>query len=518
VGTETGEALVGPGGASPGAAGAYNRSNGKSHRADRASDGVVVVTTVGTTQPGSSEGPLLHHVLAKEGKAGECLMANGTQDKVRELQTKLYQAAKSSPTRRFHALFDKVHRPDFLWRAWVDVARNGGAPGVDGVSIDHIEERGTDGVREFLDALAAELEAGTYRPLPVRRVTIEKPGGGERHLGVPAIRDRVVQAATKAVIEPIFEADFLDCSYGFRPGRSTHQAMDVIKAEVDRGRVWVVDADIASFFDSIRPDVLRAALEERISDRRILTLIMGWLRSGVMAGETLLHPETGTPQGGVISPVLANVVLHRLDRQWAAQHQRLGVLIRYADDLAVLCPTKEKADAALAALAVILAELGLSLAEAKTSVVDLREPRAGFDFLGFHHRRVESFTRKGRYFCARWPSDRSVRRARARIRAVTDKRWTPVAVETIVGNLNQYLIGWRGYFAKGNSTTVFHDLDEFTTERMARFISNKHGHHGRHYGLRVLIDHNNLGLVRLVGSIKSGPTKSVRPGPVYAVW
>jgi RNA-directed DNA polymerase len=171
-----------------------------------------------------------------------------------------------------------------------------------------------------LDTLATELKDGTYRPLPVRRVTIPKSSGGERHLGVPALRDRVVQAAAKAVIEPIYEADFCDCSYGFRPRRSAHHALDAIKAEVNRGRVWVVDADIASFFDSIRPEVLRAALEERISDRAMLRLIMGWLRSGVMAGETLLHPETGTPQGGVISPILANVVLHRLDRQWEAQH------------------------------------------------------------------------------------------------------------------------------------------------------------------------------------------------------
>ncbi|MGH9223943.1 MAG: reverse transcriptase domain-containing protein, partial [Acidimicrobiales bacterium] len=268
-------------------------------------------------------------------------MANGTENKVQELQTKLYQAAKLSPTRRFHALFDKVHRKDFLWKAWVDVARNNGAPGVDGVSIAHIEEGGVEGVRAFLDELASELEDGTYRPLPVRRVTIPKADGGERNLGVPAIRDRVVQAALKAVLEPIYEADFLDCSFGFRPGRSAHQALEVIRTEVNRGRMWVVDADIASFFDSIRPDVLRAALEERISDRRVLALIMGWLRAGVWTGETLLHPDSGTPQGGVVSPLLANVVLHRLDRIWATRHLRLGVLVRYADDLVVLCPTKE---------------------------------------------------------------------------------------------------------------------------------------------------------------------------------
>lgn len=437
-------------------------------------------------------------------------MASGTQDKVQELQTKLYQAAERSPTRRFHALYDKVHRRDFLWRAWVDVASNNGAPGVDGVAIAHIEEGGIEGVRSFLDELAAELEDGTYRPLPVRRVTIPKADGGERHLGVPAIRDRVAQAALKAVLEPIFEADFLDCSFGFRPGRSAHQALEVIRAEVNRGRVWVVDADIASFFDSIRPDVLRAALEERISDRRVLGLILGWLRAGVWTGETLLHPESGTPQGGVISPLLANVVLHRLDRVWAERHRRLGVLVRYADDLVVLCPTKEKADAALAALTEILAELGLSLAAAKTLVVDLREQRTGFDFLGFHHRRVESFTRKGRYFCARWPSQRAVRRARERIRSHTDRRWLLLPVEVIVERLNRFLVGWRGYFAKGNSTTVFHDLDQFVTERMARFISNKHGYHGRNFGLMVLRDHENLGIKRLVGSVRHGPVHAVR--------
>jgi RNA-directed DNA polymerase len=447
--------------------------------------------------------------LKKEGKAGECLMANGTHDKVQELQNKLYQAAKQSPTRRFHALYDKIHRADFLWAAWVAVARNNGAPGVDGVSIAQIEEGGIEGVKAFLDGLATELKTGTYRPLPVRRVTIPKSGGGERNLGVPPVRDRVVQAATKAVLEPIFEADFLDCSYGFRPGRSTHMALEFIRGEVNRGRVWVVDADIASFFDSIRPEVLRQSLEERISDRRVLGLIMGWLRAGVWTGEILIHPESGTPQGGVISPLIANAVLHRLDRIWVQQYWRLGVLCRYADDLVVLCPTKERAEAALAALAEILGGLGLCLAQAKTQVVDLREPKAGFDFLGFQHRRVESFTRKGRWFCARWPSTRAVRRAKERIRSHTDRRWLMLPVGYIVERLNRFLVGWRGYFAKGNSTTVFHDLDEFVIERLARFITKKHGHHGRNYGLRVLVDHDNLGVVRLTGSVRHGIVNAV---------
>src|SRR6266536_2181578 len=186
-----------------------------------------------------------------------------------------------------------------LERAWEEVRRNRGAPGVDGVTIAQVERQGVEG---FLDELAVQLQDGTYRPLPVRRVTIPKPQGGERNLGVPGMRDREVQAAAKAVLEPIFEADFLDCSFGFRPGRSAHQALEAIRVEVNRGRCWVVDADIASFFDSIRPEVLGAALAERVSDRRMRKLIMGWLKAGVLAGEILLHPQAGTPQGGVATP------------------------------------------------------------------------------------------------------------------------------------------------------------------------------------------------------------------------
>jgi RNA-directed DNA polymerase len=237
--------------------------------------------------------------LLREGRVGECLMANDTRDKIRDLQHKLYLAAKRSPARRFHALYVNVHRADVLRRAGSEVAANGGAPGVDGVSIAQIQEQGVEG---FLDALAAEVRAGTYRPMPVRRVTIPKPQGGHRNLGVPAVRDRVVQAAARLVLEPVFEADFLDCSYGFRPRRSAHMALEAVRVEVNRGRTWVVDADIASFFDSIRPDVLRSAVEERVSDRRMVKLLMGWVQAGVWTGETLLHPRTGTAQGGVITP------------------------------------------------------------------------------------------------------------------------------------------------------------------------------------------------------------------------
>ena len=263
------------------------------------------------------------------------LMANNTQgdqalglDPVASLQRKLYRAAKQCRSRRFHALFDKVHRRDFLWRAWVEVARNGGAPGIDGVTIEAIEEGGVDG---FIDQLAAELAADRYRPLPVRRVSIPKRTGGKRHLGVPAVRDRVVQAAAKAVLEPIFEADFAPVSFGFRPKRSAHQARERIRDQMRRGYRWAVDADIAGFFDHLDHDLLLAMVAERVSDRRVRDLVAGWLRSGVLDGVSLIHPDAGTPQGGVISPLLANIYLHRLDKAWR-DSGGVGVLVRYCDD------------------------------------------------------------------------------------------------------------------------------------------------------------------------------------------
>jgi group II intron reverse transcriptase/maturase len=287
------------------------------------------------------------------------------QDKVRELQRTLYRAAKADPGRRFHALYDKIYRRDVLERAWELVRANRGAAGIDRQTIADVEEYG---VCRLLDELAADIKDGRWRPLPARRVFIPKPGRPQerRPLSIPAVRDRVVQAAAKTVIEPIFEADMLECSFGFRPKRSAHDALQVLVDEAWRGRRWVAESDIASCFEAIPHSGLMAAVEERISDRHVLKLLRVMLRAGVMQDGAVTRAATGTPQGGVLSPCLANVYLHRLDRQWA--ERGCGVLVRYADDLLALCHSRQKAEQALAALSAILAELGLELKQAKTRI------------------------------------------------------------------------------------------------------------------------------------------------------
>ncbi|MGO8861075.1 MAG: group II intron reverse transcriptase/maturase [Acidimicrobiales bacterium] len=431
------------------------------------------------------------------------------QDKVRELQVKLYLAAKRSPSRRFHALWDRIHRRDVLERAWQQVRENRGAAGVDRITIAQIEE---EGVEAFLDELQEELRDERYRPLPARRVYIPKPGRSEqRPLGIPRIKDRVAQTAAKIVLEPLFEADFRGCSFGFRPKRSAHQALDQIKREVMRGRRWVIDADIRGFFDALDPQILDSLLRERISDRRTLKLLRGWLRAGVLEGTVLMRPEVGSPQGSPISPLLANVYLNALDRAWEERHGGLGVLIRYADDLLILCRTRAQAEAAMAQLRALLAELKLELAEDKTRIVCVNEEGQGFDFLGFHHRMVRSFSKPGVRFLARWPSARAMQSARLRLRELTDRRLLSLAVEEVVASLNRFLTGWAGYFRHGNSTTQFHKLDRYAVERLGRFVGQRHGYrrplaHGRW----LVRQQGYLGLRPLVGRVHYGAANATR--------
>ena len=409
------------------------------------------------------------------------LVASSTAtDKVQVLQRTLYRAAKADPGRRFHALYDKVHRRDVLERAWVEVRRNGGASGIDRTTIADVEEYG---VARLLDELAADLRAETYRPLPARRVWIPKPGSSEqRPLSIPAVRDRVVQAAVKIVIEPVFEADFLPCSFGFRPKRGAHDALQVLIDETWRGRRWIVETDIASCFEAIPHDKLMLAVEERVVDRHVLKLLRAMLRAGVMEDGTIRRTASGTPQGGVVSPLLANIYLHRVDRAW--QTAGVGVLVRYADDLVVLCRTEGEAVHALAVLTAMLADLGLEPKAAKTRIVHLEEGGEGVDFLGFHHRWVRAESPRFRHiqFLARWPSDKAMQRIRDRIRELTDRRRLLLPVEWIVEDLNRVLRGWAGYFRYGNSSRHFDKIRDYALMRLALVVAKRH-HRPRGYGM-----------------------------------
>jgi RNA-directed DNA polymerase len=424
-------------------------------------------------------------------------------DPVRALQHALYRAAKADPGRRFHSLWDKILRRDVLWRAWIAVRRNDGAPGIDKITLADVERYG---VARLLDELVEDLRGGRYRPLPARRVFIPKPGRPDerRPLSIPAVRDRVVQAAVKIVLEPIFEADMLACSYGFRPRRSAHDGLQVLIDESWRGRRWVVETDIANCFEAIPIEALMQAVEERVCDRSVLKLLRLMLRAGVLQDGQVHRSATGTPQGGVISPLLANVYLHRIDRAWDVREH--GVLVRYADDALVMCGSREQAEAALARLRALLAELGLEPKQAKTRIVHLQVDGEGVDFLGFHHRLVRAQGRrgtgKGVVFLARWPTTRAMQHARNRIRDLTDRRRVLLSVTWIVQDVNRFLRGWAAYFRYGNSARHFDKIMGYARMRIAIFIGKKH-RRSRAFGWQVLAFQapDYLGLINLDGTV-----------------
>jgi RNA-directed DNA polymerase len=333
-------------------------------------------------------------------------------------------------------------------------------------------------------------------------VFIPKPGREElRPLSIPAVRDRIVQAAAKLVIEPIFEADMLECSFGFRPRRSAHDALQVLVDEAWGGRRWIVESDVANCFEAIPHSQLMSAIEERIVDRNVLKLLRAMLRAGVMEDRAVRRTGAGTPQGGVISPCLCNVYLHRLDRQWT--ERGAGVLVRYADDVVVMCRTRAESERALVALREILSELGLTLKDAKTRVVELREGGEGLDFLGFHHRWVRGDTPASRHLCflARWPSHQAMQHARERIHELTDRRRLRLPVEEVVQDVNGFLRGWAGYFRYGNSAVAFDKITFHAFVRLAGFIAKRHKRSGRYGWWAVHQSPDRMGLISLGGTI-----------------
>jgi len=409
-----------------------------------------------------------------------------TTDKVQELQRKLYLKAKSNADLRLYALYDKVYRTDVLRKAWERVKANKGAAGIDGQTFEEIESTGVD---NFLEGIQQGLKAKTYRPQPARRVYIPKPDGGKRPLAIPTIKDRVVQAALKLIIEPIFEADFTDSSYGFRPNRSGQQAALEVRKLLNFGYKEVIETDIEDCFGSIPHRELLDMVAKRVVDGKILWLIKLFLKAGVMDGSDRWTDSKGTPQGGVISPLLANIYLNNIDIGWKPLNNSAR-LIRYADDLVIM--TKYHSQATMAKLKDLITQLKLRPKQSKTRI--LNAECETFDFLGFTFIKALKRGSKDKRIAYFYPSHKAENAIRRRIRKIVDYR-RPVKVEQLVKELTPVLRGWVNYFRIANSSKKFVKIKFYTAQRIRKFMRRRRMRSG--YGYKPYTDtylYERLGL------------------------